>query len=421
MPAVNKVELYLSFHGNDRCAHCVTCSGPEREETLPPADAHTVIGHIAEHSVLTRLGRIAAGASFSFTKPEGHTRLDRLSRPPRRLGEPLSREYADCLMGKGHTASLATGGRSTALCFGRPSIRISGGEFFTWPHKVRGRAVDEQTRLRYQADLLGHIRAAIPDYDVYILTNGRFASSPERAERVVRAWAGSSSGGSGRTRLCLSVDVFHRPPPKSTVRDMLERVWRACRRSGLGAPFLYGVPNRRVALVGRALTELACAPGTGCCDRGGAQEEICPSSQMLLDPVDLVATGGCNELKGFLCETPYGTVPVNNIVVTPEGELAYCCACVGTYGDFVNHPEECLRRIVSDPLSVMLRRRESAAKLLRIAAELDPTIAIFGTGETGAATGSTCYQLLSGVRVGGRRRGRVAQGAEGECEYAPVR
>ena len=81
--------------------------------------------------------------------------------------------------------------------------------------------------------------------------------------------------------------------------------------------------------------------------------------------------------------------------------MVYCCACLGSYGDFVNQPQECLHNIVTDPLACALRKKETVIPLLELAVELDSTIRIFGTGEHKAVTGSTCYQLLSGVRLNG--------------------
>jgi hypothetical protein len=90
---------------------------------------------------------------------------------------------------------------------------------------------------------------------------------------------------------------------------------------------------------------------------------------------------------------------VNNIIVMPSGRLAYCCVCVGDFGDFVNDPEECMKNCMRDPIAMMLRHKLTAASLLNTAAQMDPTIKLFKEGENAAVTGSTCYQLLSGKRV----------------------
>ncbi len=398
--AVNKVELYLSFHGNDRCAHCVTCSGPHRQEMLLPDDARKVLRNVRDFSILTRLRQLSSVGHFRFARPRRCRELDTIERPPSELTAQLIGDYADCLMGKGYTSEWVGEGLTTTLPFGRPSIRLSGGEFFTWPHKLGGKPVEEDRRLELQCELLQQIRDILPEYDIFILTNGRFASSQQRADKVLAAWSGCSPAGGGRTRLSISIDVFHRPPPGSTVEEMLNRIWVACRKVNMGAPFLYGVTNARVGLVGRALTQLGCCKAEVSLITDMSGSGLNPRASLCLDPVDLAATDGCNELKGFFCETEYGIIPVNNIVVTPEGRMAYCCACVGDYGDFVHEPRRCLRNVLLDPVSVMLRRHETAVKLLNIAVKLDPSIKVFGTGENAAITGSTCYQMLTGRRPG---------------------
>jgi hypothetical protein len=324
--------------------------------------------------------------------------LDELSQPPERLTEDMIQEYADCLMGRGYSSQWASPVSTVNLNFGRPSVRISGGEFYTWPHVIRDRRIPENERLNYQTQLLHSIRTTLPEHDIYILTNGRFAESAEKAKRVIEQWAAGETPAGGRTRICISTDIFHRPPPGSTVEQMLERIWAANRQAGLGAPYLYGVTNRRIALLGRALESF------GCCSEMTEFQNVSgssfnPTADITLDPINLAAAGGCRELKGFVCETQHGVILVNNVVVMPSGRLAYCCACVGDFGDFLNDPEECLRRCLTDPVAMMLRRRETTISLLNIATELDPTIAVFGSGENASVAGSTCYQLLSGKRI----------------------
>lgn len=77
----------------------------------------------------------------------------------------------------------------------------------------------------------------------------------------------------------------------------------------------------------------------------------------------------------------------------------HCCTCVGSYSNFIKNPVECLKNIISNPIVISLRRKEIIIPLLNLAAEMDPTIKIFGTGENAAVTGSTCYQVLSDERL----------------------
>jgi hypothetical protein len=315
------------------------------------------------------------------------------------MNEELIQEYAECLMGKGYSTKWISEAITVDLNFGRPSVRISGGEFYTWPHIIEGRKIPENERLNYQKQLLDNIRALLPEYDIFILTNGRFADSSEKANRVIEHWAGGETATGGRTRICISTDIFHRPPPRSTIEQMLQRIWAANKATGLGAPFLYGVTNHRIALVGRALEVFGCCNGCKPEFRNVSASSFNPEGDITLDPVDLTAMGGCRELKGFVCETEYGTMLVNNVSIMPSGRMAYCCVCVGDFGDFLHEPEECLRNSLSDPVAIMLRRKQTAIDLLNTAIELDPTIKIFGHGENAAVTGSTCYQLLTGMRI----------------------
>jgi len=401
IPAINKVELYLSFHGNDCCAHCITNSGPHREETLSPDNARTVLRNIAQNSIVTRLYDVIGGGTFNSDIPQQMVQFDALEHPPDRLTDPLCAQYADCLMGKGGISHWMIDNRAITLPFSRPSLRLSGGEFSMWPHKIAGKSVPSENRLHLQTGLLSSIRSILPEYDVYILTNGRFAVDMVSTEKVIGAWAtAKSDAGNGRIRICISVDNFHRPPPGSTIEQMLERIWTSCRKTGLGAPYLYGVSNQRIGLLGRALRTFGCSSKHQKPISNVSGSTFVSSKYTKLDPVDLACTDGCDELKGFICKTPMGMIPVNNIVVAPSGHLAYCCACVGDYGNFVREPRTCLKNIVVDPISIMLRQQSTATHLLNLAVELDPTITVVQSGPNAAITGSTCYQLLSGMRVG---------------------
>ncbi len=404
VPWINKVELYLTFYGNDRCEHCVTCSGPHRKETLSPENAKNIIQNIAQYSILKKLRDSFGEGEYHFDRLGKCRILEAKRKPPKKLTNSLKTDYADCLMGKGYTSKWVGKYSTIDLNFGRPSIRLSGGEFSMWPHSLNGKVLSQEERLCYQQELLEYIRKTLPEYDIWILTNARFAASRKKAENFITHWAGESGNsitGGAKTRICISVDVFHRPPPQSTVEEMLKRIWSAARKYGLGAPFLYGVTSSKIGLVGRALQNFKCGKIKN--------DEICNVSRssfnetesIIADPIDLIATGGCDELKGFFIKTGQGIILVNNIVILPSGHLAYCCVCVGNYGNFLNDPKGSLKKMVSDPVSVMLRRAETARKLLDIAVELDSSIKVMGTGGYTNATGSTCYQMLSGKRVFG--------------------
>ncbi len=398
-PAIKNVELYLSFYGNDRCEHCITNSGPHRKEVMPPKNARTILENIAAFSVINRLTTVANGGKFVFNPPHKCMELDKLSQPPEKMTEDLIQKYSQCLTGKGYSSRWIKGESSMHLNFGRPSLRISGGEFYTWPHLIEGQKIEENKRLLFQKQLLNDIREILPDYDIFILTNGRFAESDEKTRRVIKHWAGGTTKAGARTRLSISLDIFHRPPNGSTVEQMLKRIWAACKTSGLGAPYLYGINNHWVALAGRALQTFGCCHSSNTHFKNVSGSSYNPVDNIKLDPVDLVAKGGCDELKGFVCQTKYGTILVNNIVIMPTGRLAYCCVCVGDFGNFLENPQLALKRIVTDPVAMMLRKEQTAINLLNIAVESDPTIKVFGSRENAAVTGSTCYQLLSGSRT----------------------
>ena len=400
VPTVNKVEFYPSFHCNDNCPHCITRSGPDREETLSPDDAVAVVRRVAEFSVLKRLREIFGGGEFRCEAPDRCRELEALEDPPGRLSDPLKAAYADCLQGRGCTSKWVVDSSSMELNFGRPSIRISGGEFSLWPFKVDGEEQPKERRSYFQSRLLEEIRTSLPEYDVWILTNGRFAVNQDRADEIIKSWAegaGTRAGG-GRTRVCVSVDVFHRPPPKSTVEEMLSRMWTACRECGLGAPFIYGISNNRVGYLGRAFARFEAGTMAPHQIRNISGSSFNPVTSITVDPVDLVGADGCREVKGFYFEHGPACVLANNIVVAPSGHLVYCCACLGDYGDFVHEPRACLERLVTEPVSMMLRRAGTVAPLLQTAIELDPTIAVFGTGEHAGVTASTCYQMMTGER-----------------------
>jgi len=270
-----------------------------------------------------------------------------------------------------------------------------------WPAEVNGRALSENERLAEQGKLLERARVILPEHDVWILTNGRFATSQERADTVVERWVRGVNAPSagGRTRIGISVDVFHRPPPGSTVEEMIERIWQPALAHGLGVPFLYGLPNHRIGHLGRAFGGFP----IGRLEKGripnASRSTLNPVADIIVDPVDLVAGSGCREVRGFVFQHGAGCSLANNIVVAPSGHLVYCCACLGDYGDFVREPEDSLRRMLTDPVAIMLRRAETVVPLMNTAVELDPTIQVLGTGEHPAVTASTCYQLMTGRRL----------------------
>ena len=402
LPAVNKVEFYPTFRCNDSCDHCITRSGPDREETLDPEDAATSIENVATFSVVARMRRLYGEGDFRCKPSVQCIELGRRQRPPAKLDDPLKKAYAECLQGKGNVAEWVTHSERIRLNYGRPSVRISGGEFYMWPFRLAGRKLSEDERLRHQSQLVGEIRFRLPDYDTWILTNGRFATSRDRADKVVGHWARNANSleAGGRTRLCISVDIFHRPPAGGTVEEMLESIWRASHRHGLGAPFLYGISNNRIGYLGRAFEQFR----VGVLEPHEIKNASCstfnPASCMSVDPIDLVCQGGCREVKGFYFEHAGGCLLANNIVISPSGRMVYCCACLGDYGDFVNEPARCLERVVLDPVSIMLRRTETAIPFLETAVELDPTVQVFGAGPHPAVTASTCYQMMTGERIG---------------------
>ena len=328
---------------------------------------------------------------FQFSTPANSEQFDQAHLPPKKLTETLIQEYADAIMGKGCTSVWTNQNQSLTFNFGRPSIRLSGGEFYTWPHKINGNKTSEDERLFYQNQLLNHIRKTLPEYDIWILTNGRFAESDEKTDRIIQYWAidnNEASESKAKTRMTISVDPFHHPPKKSTIEQMLTRLWKSTQKYKMPAPYIYSVTNKKVFLVGRALEKFE-----------NGMNALNSDSTFYGDPNNLIESNGCNELKGFVCKLPNGFVLGNNIVVNYTGHLAYCCVCVGDYGDFVSDPSNALKQMLRDPVSLMLRRGSSAAEFLNTAVDLDPTIKVFGESKIDRSTGSTCYQVLSGKRV----------------------
>ena len=402
IPSINKVELYLSFHGNDTCLHCITSSGPHRNELLHPRSAEIAIRHIADYSVLNTLNKVCSGGTPRFFQSSELKRFDAEPAPPESLHDELIVDYANAIMGKGCSGEWYHASGSFPLNFGRPSIRLSGGEFYTWPHQLNGRKVDEAERLAYQKQLLATIRSHLPEYDIWILTNGRFAESDEKADQVISRWADDGRHGAperGQTRIVVSVDPFHRPPKGSTVEAMLDRLWRSSFAHLNRAPYIYSITNKKLFLVGRALKHFKCGSLTRHEIKNVSCSSMVNGDRLITDPNNLCASDGCEELKGFVCRTPAGGLLVNNIVISDKGNLAYCCVGVGDYGDFIQHPRKALVQMLKDPISRMLRNGRSAEKLLNLAVELDPSIKVFGESSQERAAGSTCYQLLSGARV----------------------
>ncbi len=401
VPAVNKVELYLTLNCNDYCPHCITNSGPGNTLTLQPDAVEKIIKNIKKFSILNHLGSLLGPGRYSCIPDKNLKQLETLAKPPGRLDRRIKEAYSAALQGREDISFWTTEkGEEIKLPFGRPSLRLSGGEFFQWPHRLNGEIVETEDRLEYQKKLLDKIREDLPYYDIWILTNGKFAGNLSITDKTIEKWtnSGKDAQRDGKTRICISLDMFHTPPPNSTVEDMLYRIWTSCKRKGACSPFLYGVPNNRISLLGRAFKNF----GTGMqrekmINRSGSL--INPVKDLVIDPVDLISSDGCNEVKGFLVQQGHKSIIANNIVVSPEGNLVFCCACLGNYGDFVSEPEKCLKNLVVNPVSLMLRKADTATELLNTAVKLDPSIKIFGKGIHPAVTGSTCYQMISGERI----------------------
>ncbi len=385
-PSINDVELYLSFYGNDACPHCITCSGPHRKEIMLPSDTKKIIDHIAQFSILQSLNRILKSGYFFSDTSKLKEKLDTRLCYPKKLDDTEIFQYADSIMGKADTSKWIINNNYLPLNFGRPAIRISGGEFYCWPRQIDGKILNENERLNYQQDLLQYIHKKLPQYDIWILTNGRFAETITQANKVIKKWAIPADTNAGKVRICLSVDVFHKTPKNKTTNNMLKYIWKAVAKYNLAAPYIYSIPNKKIFLSGRAFKNF---------DEGTINKN---NKQIIVDSNSLIPSNGCNELKGFVCETPHGNLLVNNIVVLPSGHLAYCCVAVGDYGSFLNTPEKTLKNITQNPIARMLSSGEYAFKLLELACKMDSSIKTYGQSKEKIASGATCYQLLSGVR-----------------------
>ena len=64
-----------------------------------------------------------------------------------------------------------------------------------------------------------------------------------------------------------------------------------------------------------------------------------------------------------------------------------------------NKPTGDLKNIIINPISFMLRNAYHVEKFLKLAVDLDPTINLFPEEATKYATGTTCYQFLTGIRL----------------------
>ncbi|MBU8920403.1 MAG: hypothetical protein KOO63_00955 [Bacteroidales bacterium] len=397
---INSAELYLTFKCNDSCSHCITESGPKRPESMTPENAFKAIDNIARHSIHKILPKIYGNGTFRHEGSNQCHELDSLLSPPEQLTYALLQKYNVCATHRDCESTWVTSEGTFKLNLRKPSIRLSGGEFFCWPLGKDGKTLSEKERLGHQKDLIRHIRKTLPEYDLWILTNGRFASSAEKAETVIGSWAETANNTEydSNVRICLSVDIFHSPPPESTIEQMLERVWTNSIDKGLPAPHIYGIPNQSIGLVGNALRNFK----KGRYSKAEVENRSCssfnPFTYLNVDPFDLVESNGCGETKGFMIEHGEGVHLVHNVFISPQGRMVFCCACVGDYGDFINAPGDCMKNIVTNPLALAMRRKETVIPLLNLVADMDSTIRIFGEGEFANVTGSTCYQFLSGHR-----------------------
>ncbi len=404
MAYISSAELYITFNCNDKCEHCITESGGNRKEIMSPKDATRAVENIATYSILHPLRRLYGNGTYHYTPPSQCEKLDEMEKPPKKLSYTLMQTYNVCAIGREGISQWVSEDGTFKLNFRKPAIRLSGGEFFMWPKMLDGKRLSEDERLVFQENLIREIRSKLPDYDVWILTNGRFATDHERTDKVIRHWAkyANTSSADAKMRICMSIDAFHRPPHKSTIREMVGRIWSSAWKYGLMAPHLYGIPNQSIGLIGRALDNFHPGKMQKNEIKNVSKSSFNPLTYVIVEPYDLVKSGGCMETKGFVIKNGEGVLLGNNVFIAPSGHLVYCCACVGDYGDFINNPEECMKNIVTDPLAVALRNKETVVPFLKLATELDPTITIFGTGENAAVTGSTCYQMLSGKRINNR-------------------
>lgn len=399
-PAIHKVEWDLTFRCNDYCKHCLTDSGPKRPEFTRIAQTKKIISNIADHSLINRFNKLFSEVEINFRPPDIYKKLDNLKNPPKKLTFDLTNKYLNCLHGTNYVTSIKINGYNKKMNFGRPHIRLSGGEFFMWPYKINGKEISDECRLKYQDQLLDNIRKNLPEYDIWILTNGRFATDQDKTNEVIEYWSktGNQQDNQGKLRICISVDAFHNPPPSSSVKDMLHRIWTACRHYNFPAPYLYGISSENIFNIGRAFYSLDIGPITPSKNSAMPSYNYIKTYRVIAN--DLVESNGCSEVKGFLVQIhDKYAIPVNNINIDPNGHLTFCCAQVGDYGDFVNDAENSLRNIMINPIAYMIRNKESAIKFLSLAVELDPTIKVFGKGKNAAAVGTTCYQLLTGKRI----------------------
>ncbi|MCG8569434.1 MAG: hypothetical protein MJB14_04785 [Spirochaetes bacterium] len=400
LPAIHNVELYLSFYGNDQCSHCITCSGPHRKETLSPLNAQKIISNIALYRIKNFIIHINGAGNYEFTHSPIKAALDKLPQPPLPFSNEILADYNQQMLNKDESASWKKIDTEEKLNFNRPSIRLSGGEFYCWPHQIEGKILTEAERLICQQELIQRIHQKLPEYDIWILTNGRFAESQEQADRVIQHWqVPAHLRTSNRIRISLSIDPFHAPPHYSNHKQMIKRIWQSALKHLHHAPYIYSLARKKIFLAGRALQQI----NPKCHFKGHLHDQVndlfSESVHLETEALDLEKNNGCDEVKGFICSTHNGSFLANNLYIHPQGNLAYCCACVGNYGDFIHHPEETLKNMVTDPISVMLRHGKSAACLMNMAIQLDPSLDILKNTSFPAANGTICYQLLSGKRI----------------------
>jgi len=113
LPAVNKVELYLSFYGNDRCAHCISCSGPDRKELMHPDTASIIVQNISRYSILAALENMMGGGGFRFKRPQRCRELDITPNPPAVLTDSLILAY--CCLCVGDYGDLVSNPEQTPM------------------------------------------------------------------------------------------------------------------------------------------------------------------------------------------------------------------------------------------------------------------------------------------------------------------
>ncbi len=402
IPAIHKVEWDLTFHCNDYCKHCVTNSGPECKEFTKTSDCEKIIENIKKYNLINRFRIIFKNKKidFDFKSNSVLKKLENLKKPPAKLTEKISASYLECLHGNNYKTILKIGNEYKKLSFGRPHIRLSGGEFYTWPREKNGKTLDEKERLKEQSFFLKKLRKNLPEYDIWILTNGRFASNKDQTCKVLSFWnkhIDLENNDTGKTRICISTDPFHSPPSNSSIRDMLDNMWYACKKNHFSSPFLYGIPKKEIYFAGRAFETMDIGKYSDF--KNASKSNFNPTKNYKVTTNSLIKSDGCNELKGFFVKVGENLViPSNNININPSGHLSYCCAQVGDFGDFVNNPVDTLKNVVRNPVAVMMRRGDTVSLFLNLVASMDPSIKVFGEGKEAAVVGSTCYQMLSGKR-----------------------